>query len=191
MSESDQERDKPVGTGGESAAGQSSELFHPAPERSGGVPLAAWVAAGGVVLAILVGILLVGRHRAPTITGVQPLDPYAGSLSLSQLQMSESTSLAGGKSTYVDGVVRNTGSSTVTGITVQVLFHNEEQMPPQIETLPMALIRTHEPYVDTEPVSAAPLAPGDQREFRLIFESIPGNWNMQMPEIRIIRVEKK
>jgi hypothetical protein len=79
----------------------------------------------------------------------------------------------------------------VTGITVQVLFHNEEQMPPQIETLPMSLVRTHEPYVDIEPVSAAPLGPGDEREFRLIFESIPGNWNMQMPEIHIIHVQKK
>lgn len=64
-------------------------------------------------------------------------------------------------------------------------------MPPQIETLPLSLIRTHEPYVDTQPVSAAPLSPGSDREFRLIFESIPSNWNMQMPEVRIIKVDKK
>jgi hypothetical protein len=105
--------------------------------------------------------------------------------------MSESTSLSGGKSTFIDGHIRNAGSSTVTGVMVQVLFHNEEQMPPQIESLPLALIRTREPYVDTVPVNAAPLKPGDDREFRLIFESIPSNWNMQMPEIRVIRVEKK
>jgi hypothetical protein len=53
------------------------------------------------------------------------------------------------------------------------------------------LIRTREPYVDTQPVSAAPLKPGDGQDFRLIFESIPANWNMQLPEIRVIGVEAK
>lgn len=143
------------------------------------------------MLAVLAGLLLAGRHKTPAITGVQPLDAYAFSLPLSDLKMSESSSLSGGKSTYIDGQIRNTGSATVTGVTVQVLFHNEEQMPPQVETLPLALVRTREPYVDTQPVSAAPLKPGDSREFRLIFESIPANWNMQMPEIRMIKVEKK
>ncbi len=68
---------------------------------------------------------------------------------------------------------------------------NNEAMPPQIETLPLSLIRTREPYVDTQPVSGAPLKPGDERDFRLIFESLPANWNMQMPEIRIIQVDTK
>jgi hypothetical protein len=72
-----------------------------------------------------------------------------------------------------------------------VLFRNEEAMPPQIETLPMALIRTREPYIDTQPIGAAPLRPGDERDFRLIFESIPSNWNNQMPEIRVIEVDTK
>jgi hypothetical protein len=74
---------------------------------------------------------------------------------------------------------------------VQVLFRNDEAMPPQIETLPLSLIRTREPYIDTQPVSAAPLKPGDGREFRLIFESLPANWNTQMPEIRVIQVVTK
>jgi hypothetical protein len=45
-----------------------------------------------------------------------------------------------------------------------------------------------EPYIDTEPVSAEPLKPGDDREFRLTFETVPENWNQQMPEVRVIRV---
>ena len=105
--------------------------------------------------------------------------------------MSESTSLSGGKSTFIDGHIKNTGNQTVTGITVQVLFRNNEAMPPQMETMPLSLIRTREPYVDTQPVSSAPLKPGDERDFRLIFEALPPNWNMQMPEIRIIQVDAK
>ncbi len=167
-------------------------LFAPAPEeRSSGMPLAVWLTAGAAVLVVVVALLLFGRHKAPAITGVQPLDAYATSLPLSRLQMSESTSLSGGKSTFIDGHITNNGSSTVTEVMVQVLFRNEEQMPPGLETLPMMLVRTHEPYVDTQTVNSNPLKPGDDREFRLIFESIPANWNMQMPEVHIIAVQKK
>ena len=166
-------------------------IFAPPPVKGSGMPLSAWMVAGAVVLAILAGILLAGRKKAPVIKGIQPPAAYAVNLSLTGLSMSESTSLSGGKSTFIDGKIRNAGSATVTGITVQVLFRNEEQMPPQVETLPLALIRTREPYVDTQPVSAAPLKPGDEREFRLIFESIPQNWNMQMPDIHVVRVDLK
>jgi hypothetical protein len=151
----------------------------------------AWGVAGLVVLVVLGALMVMGRHGASSPTTLQPLASYAASLPMSQLAMSESTSLSGGKSTYIDGHIQNTGNQTVSGVTVQVIFRNDEAMPPQINTVPLALIRTREPYVDTQPVSASPLKPGDERDFRLIFESIPANWNMQLPEIRVIGVEAK
>ena len=159
--------------------------------QSAGIPLVAWAVAGVVVLAVIAGLLFATRRKPAAPNTVQPLAAYAQNLPLSQLAMSESTSLSGGKSTYIDGHVKNTGPQTVTGITVQVLFGNDESMPPQIETEPLSLIRTRLPYVDTEPVGAAPLKPGDEEEFRLIFESIPKNWNSQMPEIRVIAAATK
>jgi hypothetical protein len=100
--------------------------------------------------------------------------------------MSESANLSGGKLTYLDGQVRNTGNRTVNAVTVQVVFANDEDLAPQIDTVPLTLIRMKEPYIDTEPVSATPLKPGDEHEFRLTFEAVPDNWNMQMPEVRVI-----
>ncbi len=153
------------------------------------LPVNAWAIAGLVVLAVISAMLVLGRHRPGGLGGgLLPIDPYAAQLPLSGFAMSESTSLSGGKSTFVDGVVRNTGSKTVSSMTVQVLFKNDEGMPPQMETLPLSLIRMREPYIDTEPVSLAPIKPGEEREFRLIFEKIAGNWNTQVPEIRIIQV---
>jgi hypothetical protein len=108
---------------------------------------------------------------------------------LSQLAMSESESLSGGKLTYLDGHIRNTGNRTVTGVTVQVVFANDEQLPPTIETLPLTLIRMKEPYIDTQSVGAAPIQPGEDREFRLTMEAVPDNWNQQMPQIRVIHVD--
>jgi hypothetical protein len=166
-------------------------MFASKPPEGGGVPVMAWGVAGLAVLVVVVVLVVMGRHKAAAPTTLQPLAAYAANLPLSQLAMSESTSLSGGKSTFIDGHIRNAGNQTVSGITVQVIFRNDEAMPPQIETLPLSLIRTREPYIDTQPVSAAPLKPGDERDFRLIFESIPPNWNTQMPEIRLIKVDTK
>ncbi len=156
------------------------------------MPVMAWGVAGLVVLVLFGAVLFATRSKkaAPSNT-VQPLAAYASSLPLTQLAMSESTSLSGGKSTFIDGHIKNTGSQTITGITVQVLFRNDENMPPQLETLPLALIRTREPYIDTQPVGAAPLKPGDEQDFRLIFEVIPPNWNTQMPEVHVIEVASR
>jgi hypothetical protein len=136
------------------------------------------------------GVLYAGRKKpAPAPSTLQPADAYAASLPLSQFAMSEAENLSGGKLTYLDGHVHNTGDRTVTGITVQVIFQNDLALTPQIDTVPLTLIRMKEPYIDTEAVAAAPLKPGDDREFRLTFESVPDNWNTQMPEVRIIGTE--
>ena len=166
-------------------------MFASKPPEGSGIPMMAWGVAGLAVLVVVVILVLAGRHKAATPTTIQPVAAYAANLPVTQLAMSESTSLSGGKSTFIDGHIQNTGSQTVSGITAQVIFRNEEAMPPQIDTLPLSLIRTREPYIDTQPVSAAPLKQGDERDFRLIFESIPANWNQQMPEIRIIQVQTR
>ncbi len=170
---------------------QSDVLFASKPPEGGGIPVMAWGVAGLAVLVVVAILVLAGRHKTAVPTTIQPVAAYAANLPLTQLAMSESTSLSGGKSTFIDGHVQNTGGQTVAGITVQVVFRNDEAMPPQIETLPLSLIRTREPYIDTQPVSAASLKAGDERDFRLIFESIPANWNQQMPEIRIIQVDAR
>jgi Protein of unknown function (DUF2393) len=171
----------------------SPVLFAPAPKPPGsGTPIIAWVVAGLVVLLVLGGLFLAGSKKtAGPGNTILPPAAYAPNLPLTQLAMSESTNLSGGKYTYIDGHIRNTGSQTVTAVTVQVVFRNDEQLSPQVETQPLFLIRTREPYVDTQSVAAAPLKPGDDREFRLTFETIPTNWNYQMPEIRITSVDAK
>jgi hypothetical protein len=61
----------------------------------------------------------------------------------------------------------------------------------QNETQPMKLIRTRDPYVDVQPISAAPLKPGDSQEFRLIFDTLANTWDGAYPEIRIVHVDTK
>jgi hypothetical protein len=105
--------------------------------------------------------------------------------------MSESGNLAGGKVTYLDGHIANKGARTVTAVTVQVLFRNYAHEVAQNETQPLKLIRMREPYIDVEPVSAAPLRPGGEQDFRLIFDALSPDWDGVFPEIRILHVETK
>jgi len=151
------------------------------------------IAAAAVVIVAVIVVLMLERSKSGgTVTPISaPLDSYAASLPIAGLVMSESSNLAGGKVTYLDGHIANSGSHTVTGVTVQVLFRNVAHEVAQNETQPMKLIRTRDPYIDLEPVSAAPLKPGDQRDFRLIFDAVSPDWNSAYPEIRIVRVDAK
>ena len=166
----------------------SGRLFtEPPKERS--FPTTPVVLAVVAVLIVVAALLIVGRHKTPTApTTVQPQAAYASNLELSNLQPSESDSLSGVKSIYLDGHIVNHGGQTITGITVQALFANDAGQPPQVETVPLAIIRTRQPYVDTEPVSAAPLAPGGQADFRLIFEGVNDSWNEKTPAVHVIAV---
>ena len=155
------------------------------------MPLA--IAAAAVVIVAVVVVLLLehGKARATVTPITAAPDAYAASLPISGLQMSESSNLAGGKVTYLDGHIANTGSRTVTAITVQVLFRTFAHEVAQNETQPLMIIRTRDPYIDVEPVSAAPLAPGAQADFRLIFDAVNPDWDGAYPEVRVLHVETK
>ncbi len=155
------------------------------------LPLGLAAAVVLVVAAVAVLVLERGKHAA-TVTPISAAaDAYAASLPISGLAMSESANLAGGKVTYLDGHIANTGARTATAITVQVLFRTFAHEVAQNETQPLKLIRMRQPYIDVEPVSAAPLKPGDQRDFRLIFDAVTPDWDGAYPEIRIIHVETR
>jgi hypothetical protein len=149
------------------------------------------IAAAVVVVVLVVLVVVLERHKSTaTVAPVAAAaDAYAGNLPITAVQMSEAANLAGGKVTYLDGHIANKGDRTVTGISVQVLFRNAAQEVAQNETQPMMLIRTRDPYVDLQPVSAAPLKPGDERDFRLIFDAVTPDWDGAYPQLRILRVQ--
>lgn len=190
-------------TAGQSASGFASgspsgspsggflSQHQPGAERRSWLP---WIVAGCVVLLVLGWIIFAGRRehsRQQAETALATPDAYASQLSLEHLQMSEAPNFAGGKITYIDGQIVNHGAKTVTGVQVAVSFKNDIGEPPQRTPMPLSLIRTREPYVDIEPVSAEPLKPGETREFRLIFDHISAAWNHQYPEIQPTRVQTR
>ena len=168
------------------------QLIRPAQaEKRNWLPIAV---AAGIIVAVVIGLVLYFGHgkSAATVMPVSTaIDPYSSDLLITGLTMSESTNLAGGKVTYLDGHIANKGPRTVTGVTVQVLFRTFAHEVAQNETLPLRLIRMREPYIDLEPVSAAPLKPGGEQDFRLIFDAVTPDWDGAYPEIRVIHVETR
>jgi len=143
------------------------------------------IAAGIVLLSLMVVGMLVMHRPAPSpSTALLPLDTYAPSVKFENITLSEAGHGTGTKSIYVDGQVRNTGVKTITAVTVQVVFPAGDGSTAAVRTLPLSLVRTREPYVDLQPVAAAPLPPGAAADFRMIFEAIPQTWSQQPPAIR-------
>lgn len=162
----------------------------PTPERS--FPTTA-VAIAAVAVVVLVAVLVLTGRKGPAVppNTVLPVDAYADNLQVSGVTLSESETPLSGKLTYIDGHIANKGDKTVTGVTVQLLFANDTGMPPQVETVPLTLVRTREPYVDTQPVSAAPLAPGGEADFRLSIDNVQQSWNQQTPVMHAVKVSTK
>lgn len=158
------------------------------PERT--VSTQTWIIAAVAVLLVAAVAAIATLRRSPANTGAPfAPDAYAASLPITGISMSEATNGAGGKATYVDGTVANTGTRTLTGAEVQVTFATSDGSAPHRETVPMALVRTRVPYVDLQPVAADPIRPGDHRDFRLIFESVPANWDVQPPSILVVHTD--
>ena len=157
-------------------------LFRGEPRDKSFQASAVAIAAAVVVIGVIL-LLVMGRHKAGPEGGAA----YAANLEITNLVPSQSESLSGGRSTYVDGHIVNHGNQTVTGATVQASFGADGGQP-QVLTAPVSIIRTRQPYVDTEPLSAAPLPPGGQADFRLIFEGVNDNWNQQAPALKVTEV---
>lgn len=159
-----------------------------------------WLGLGiGAVLVAGVIIFLVYSSRSSDtryerraeVMQSTPADPYAAQLVLADIKMLEAENFVGGKSIYVEGTITNSGSQTVSGATVEGTFRNSLDQIVQRENHNLMIIQTREPAVDVVALSAAPLKPGETREFRMTFEHISADWNGQYPQVAVKLVTTK
>jgi hypothetical protein len=136
-----------------------------------------------VGLAVLAALLL----REPVKTAPK-IPPYAAKLQLSDIKMSQAQNFVGASVTYVDGNVANSSDRIVSRAVVRVTFRDLYGQVAQIEDVPIKLLQTSGPYPDTVDLTAAPLASGQTKPFRLIFEHVSEQWNQAAPELKIIDV---
>jgi hypothetical protein len=137
--------------------------------------------AGIVVVLLLVsGFIVLTRHIRPAEPTAERLLPmaateeaYAKQIRFLDVKMSRAANFLNQEVTFVFGSVANDGPRPVREIEVTVEFR---------DVFNQVVLR------DTRRVlgpRAAPLAPGQRREFQFSFEHVPADWNRQYPSIRI------
>jgi hypothetical protein len=99
------------------------------------------------VVVVIVGIIALILREAPREKSGPP--PYAANLKLSDLKMSQAQNFVGATVTYIDGTLTNAGDKTVTHAVVQVTFRDLYNQIAQIETVPVKILQTGGPYLDT------------------------------------------
>lgn len=184
-------------------------MSHPDPQGTAKIPLAAsplafgqpgsapedpsrnwlpWGVAAAVVVAAAILLIAVNRHSTRPASGP---DPYAANIAFTGLHLSQATNFAGDQLTYVEGTVTNKGNRTVTALTARVVFGNDDGEQPQIQEVPVTMIRSRQPYVDTVALSVSPLKPGASQEFRLTFDAITPMWNQQIPAVSVASLQTR
>lgn len=141
------------------------------------------------VVVVVVGLIAVLLREQPKPIGGPP--PYAASLKLSDLKMSQAQNFVGASVTYIDGTLTNAGDKNVTHVVVRVTFKDLYDQIAQVESVPIKVLRTSGPYPDTVDLSVTPLAPGQSQPFRLIFEHLSEQWNQAYPDLQITAVDTK
>ncbi|HXZ80551.1 MAG TPA: hypothetical protein VEG30_11515 [Terriglobales bacterium] len=146
------------------------------------------VAIGAAVLLIIVGAVFFFSRKPAQSSGPVPEAPYAATLQVSDLKLSQAHNFVGAIVTYLEGKIANLGGKSVVDATVEVVFRNSLGEVVQREAQPLRLLRERPGYNDTIPLSDEPLTPNANREFRLTFEHISADWNQGIPEIRFIKI---
>lgn len=137
-----------------------------------------------VALVLLVALLLRQPPRsAPKVP------PYAAKLKISDLKMSQSQNFVGASVTYIDGNLSNAGDKVVTHAIMRVIFRDSYGQVAQIEDVPIKLLQISGPYPDTVDLTVSPLAAGENKPFRLIFEHVSEQWNQAYPDLQITALD--
>jgi Protein of unknown function (DUF2393) len=146
------------------------------------------IAIGAVAVLVIIALFVFFGRKRPNETATPSTpDPYAAHLVISNASMSTAANFAGQEVTYIEGKIANNGDKTIAGAILQIVFHDSIGQVVQKETQRLMVITSREPYIDTAPLSSAPLKPGQTREFRQTFEHVSSEWNTQLPEITIVK----
>lgn len=138
--------------------------------------------AGVVVVLILAGILaLLIRKSQPTGVAAAKTLPfgaqeqaYSSRIQFTGIQMAHSTNFLNQEFTFVAGSIVNGGDKALVGLQVNIEFHDQFNQ---------IILRDSEMLIQPP---AQPLAGGQMRDFQVILERIPSDWNRQYPSIRVV-----
>jgi hypothetical protein len=150
-------------------------------ERGGSRSPVLPVVVGIAVVAAAAGWYLLSRPAPPAPEPVLSSEARAyvreGHLQLSDVSMGAKESFAEQMLVEITGKITNTGDRAVKLVEINCVFYDPSGLVVLRERLPIVGGR-----------SSGGLKPGETRNFRLPFDSIPASWNQAMPQLVIARI---
>ena len=118
-------------------------------------------------------------HAAPAVTVLTPeAKAYVRSLQITESDMKAHESFAGVVGVVeITGKIKNAGDRPVDVIEIYCNFYDSYRQ---------LVLREKQPIVS---VKMGGLKPGEQKSFRMAFDSIPPSWNQSMPGLVIAQMQ--
>jgi hypothetical protein len=117
------------------------------------------------------------RHQDPKrATLTTEARSYLKNLALSDVSMQANESYLKQEVVEINGKIANKGDRLVKLVEINCVFH---------DVYGQVVLRERVVIAGRK---AGDLRPGDTKDFRLAFDSIPGSWNKQMPDLVIAQI---
>jgi hypothetical protein len=145
-------------------------------------PLIALIVAGVILAAIIYALPRTPKAAPGPAAGQVPDQPFGNQIQLSGLRV---VAAPVGGQVYVYGLMENTGSNPIGQVTVNATFTDNKGQPLQQETRNVEFLKSANGAPE---VVTTPLQPRATTPFRVGFDSIPANWDHQVPRMQIEHV---
>ncbi len=139
------------------------------------IPIVPLVLGAMAVIALIAGLLYLSRPAAKQQdSGPTPeAKAYLSNLQLTDVRMQASENLMQQRVVEIEGKITNKGPKIVRRIEVECIF---------------AGLSGPEVYRERVPIVTTELAPGQTRDFRLPFDTLPDGWNQAMPRLVVAQI---
>ncbi len=136
----------------------------------------------GIVVVVMMGAILAFAIKKTQPTGIAAAKNlpfgseergYAPRIQFTGILMAHSTNFLNQEFTFVAGTIVNQGDKAIVGLQVTIEFHDQFNQ---------SILRDSEMLLQPP---AAPIPAGQMRDFQVILERIPSDWNRQYPSIRV------
>lgn len=161
------------------------------PQKTGWrLPMLVAAVLGVIVLA---AIFWLGRPSSRTAAPLAPetLPPldeqghrYAERIEIAGVELSRLQNFLGQEVTYLDGTLTNHGDRTLRAVELTIEFRDRLNQVVLRERLRPVGAPPGSPVARFTP----PLPPGETRDFRAGFDSLPKDWNRQLPTVHVTRL---
>ncbi len=143
------------------------------------IPIVA-VVVGAAVIAALIGLTVYLSLPAPKPVEQGPSPEaraYLSKLQLSDVNMKATENFMKQQVVEINGKIANKGDRRLQRVDIYCIFEGTDGHPVYRERLPIV-----------QSAKGGPLEPGQDRGFRLPFDTLPDTWNQAMPHLVIAQI---